>query len=445
LSCICKRNINFYAQKNKLFKCRLCNLLKAVKRGIRREKQIFYCGNCEKYFSKPVKRINSGSRKIFLDHLEGISYRKLEKRCGINKKKLCKTVNELAENFKDNFDITKQFLNQLKYAGNLVLDGKYVPVKEIVSTDVLKIFGKIPKSKKRRKVVRGKILIWGADWPNHDIPNFEFGDSENGFVFNKYFYKLKSIGYPLISLTVDDEAEVIRAAKRHFPDCVIQLCVKHYLAKINKILSIRNIRIKINARENQIEKLFSGNESECIPATRFYSIKTAARLFNEISELRFKYELLLDFQEIIISILAADNYQIAVIRIESLEKYFWPKRFKMAFPKQHKNIVKKLMADFRESREYLLSYLEHPRLRIPNTTNLIEGYNSQLELRLSSIRGFESETTAKNYINAWIIKRRFSKFTDCKKHFKSLNGKSPIKCAGADISNVRNWIKLCQI
>lgn len=386
-----------------------------------------------------MKRINSDAHKIFLDHLEGISYRKLEKRHGINKKKLCKTVNELAGNFKDNFAITKQFFNQLKYAGNLVLDGKYVPVKETALTDVLKIFGKIPKSKKRRKVVRGKVLIWGADWPNHDIPNFEFGDSENGFVFDKYFYKLKSIGYPLISLTVDDKAEVIRAAKRYFPDCVIQLCVKHYLAKINRILAIQNIRIKINARENQIEKLFSGNNSECIPATRFYSIKTAARLFNEISEL------LLDFQEIIISILAADDYRIAIIRIESLEKYFWPKRFKMAFPQQHKNIVKKLMADFRESREYLLSYLEHPRLRIPSTTNLIEGYNSQLELRLSSIRGFESEATAKNYINVWIIKRRFSKFTDCKNHFKFLNGKSPIECAGADISNVRNWIKFCQI
>jgi len=358
---------------------------------------------------------------------------------------LCKTVNELAENFKDNFDITKQFLNQLKYAGNLVLDGKYVPVKEIVSADVLKIFGKIPKSKKRRKVVKGKVLIWGADWPNHDIPNFEFGDSENGFIFDKYFYKLKSIGYPLISLTADDKTEAARAAKRHFPDCVIQLCIKHYLAKINKILAIRNIRIKINARENQIEKLFSGHDSEYIPASRFHSIKTAARLFNEISELRFKYELLLDFQEAIISILLADDYQIAVLRTESLEKYFWPQRLKMTFPKQHKNIVKKLMADFRESREYLLSYLEHPHLRIPNTTNLIEGYNSQLELRLSSIRGFESEATARNYINAWIIKRRFSKFTDCKKHFKHLNGKSPIECAGADISNVRNWIKLCQI
>lgn len=369
----------------------------------------------------------------------------MENKYGINKKKLCKIVNNITDNFKNNFDITKDFSDQLKYAGNLVLDGKYIPVKEITDIGILKIFGKIPKSKKRRKVVRGKVLIWGADYPNHDIPNFEFGDSENGFIFNNYFYKLKSIGYPLISLTIDDKAEIIRAAKRHFPDCVIQLCIKHYMAKINRILAIRNIIIKINAKEKQIEKLFDRNESEYIPATRFHSIKTAAKLFNEISEWQFKYELLLDFYEIIYSILAADDYHVAILRIESLEKYFWPKRCKMNFPPEHKNIVKKLLTDFRENREYLLSYLEHPRLRIPNTTNLIEGYNSQLELRLSSIRGFESEITAKNYINAWIIKRRLSKFTDCKKHFKPLNGKSPIEGAGADISNVRNWIKLCQI
>jgi hypothetical protein len=376
--------------------------------------------------------------------LDGISYRKLQIRCGIDKKKLCRIVNETIRNFKNNFDITEQFLGQLKYAGNLVLDGKYVPVKEIDEINVLKIFGKIPKSKKRKKVIRGKVLIWGADYSNHDIPIFEFGDSENGFIFNQYFHKLKLLGYPLASLTIDDKAEIIRALKRHFPNCIIQLCIKHYMAKINRILAIRNIIIKIKSKEKKIEKLFTDDDSEYIPATRLHSIKTAAKLFNEISDLQFKYELLLDFYEIVYSILSASDYKIAILRIESLEKYFWPKRFKMDFPKEQKNVVKKLMADFKESKEFLLNYLKHPHLHIPSTTNLIEGYNSQLELRLSSIRGFESEETAKNYINAWIIKRRFSKFTDCKKNFKHLNGKSPIECAGADISNIKNWVKTFQ-
>jgi len=332
-------------------------------------------------------------------------------------------------------------LDQLKYAGNLVLDGKYVPVKEIAENDILKIFGKIPRSKKRRKVVRGKVLIWGTDYPNHDIPLFEFGDSENSFVFNEYFYKLKSIGYPMISLTIDDKDEIIRAAKRHFLEVIIQLCIKHYIEKINRILTIRNIRIKINAKEKQIEKLFPEEESDCIPATRHWSIKQAAKLSNEIAKLEFQYELLLDFQEIIISIITAEDYEIAEYRIQSLEKYFWPKRQEMNFPKDQIRMVKKLIADFQENKEYLLNYLKYPHLHIPSTTNLIEGYNSQLELRLASIRGFETELTAKNYINAWIVKRRFSKFTDCREQFKKLNGKSPIECAGVDISKMDNWLK----
>ncbi len=67
-----------------------------------------------------------------------------------------------------------------------------------------------------------------------------------------------------------------------------------------------------------------------------------------------------------------------------------------------------------------------------------KGYNSQLELRLSSIRGLESITNAKYYLNAWIIKRRLTKFTDCRKEFKKLNGKSPLKCEGADNSDIEN-------
>jgi len=171
-------------------------------------------------------------------------------------------------------------------------------------------------------------------------------------------------------------------------------------------------------------------------------IRQIVKLSNEISELEYKYELLLDFQDIVASIIYASSYQTALYRIESLEKYFWPRRFEMRkqFSTEQIKIVKKLFTNFNEHKKYLLNYLKYPNLNIPSTTNLMEGYNSQLELRLNSIKGFESEQTAKNYINAWIIKRRFKKFTDCKKYFKKLNGKTPLECAGADISNIDNWM-----
>lgn len=306
--------------------------------------------------------------------------------------------------------------------------------------------GKIPRSKKRRKVKRGKVLIWGSDYWSHDIPHFEFDDSENGYVFDKYFKTLKSINYPLISITVDDKKEMARACRRYYPDCTVQLCTIHYIRKINRLLGASMARIRIRAKENQIEKLFDMAGSTNIPVTRKYSIKRAVRLINEIADLEFRYELLIDLQKIIESILFTKEYKTAIYRFESLIKYYWPKRFKMKdqFSKNQINTAKKVITDFKEHIEYLLNHLKYPHLNIPSTSNLMEGYNSQLELRLNSIKGFETVLTAENYLNVWIIKRRFTRFTDCKNGFKNLNGKTPLECAGADTSSIRNWISWCQ-
>lgn len=381
------------------------------------------------------------NNQVLRDHLEGISYRKLQVRTGVHKKKLCKIVNLEISKLPANLDLTKQFFDQLKYSGNLVVDGKYIPVKEIVEDIDKGVAGKIPKSRKRQKVKRGKVLIWGADYDSHDLPHFEFGGSESDVVFNKYFYTLKLNDYPLKSLTTDDKGEAIRAVRRHYPDCVVQLCIKHYIAKLNRILVTQNISVKLRVKEKKIEKLFPETDSEFIPVSRKYSLKQIAKLANEMAELEARYELLFDFQSSIVDIITAPDYDTALRRIESLEKYFWPKRQKMNFPKAQIRLVRKLLADFRDNQEYLLNYLKYPHLNIPSTTNLLEGFNSQLELRLSSIRGFETEATAKNYINAWIVKRRFTKFTDCRDKFKKLNGKSPLECAGVDISKSKDLLK----
>lgn len=418
----------------------LCHKHEAVKKGVRRNKQKYFCQNCGHYFSRSLVREKKISQKdIILDHLDGLSYRQIERRINVPKKKLCQIVNSQISSLPNNFAITKSLIKKLDYSGNHVVDGKYIPVKEIVLDDEV---GKIPRSKKRRKVVRGKVLIWGADYGSHDIPNFELGNSENCFVFDSYFRGLKKVDYKMISLTLDDKKEIVRAAKRHYPDCTMQLCTKHYIAKINRVLKIANVKIKIRSKEKQLDKLFMSDDSEYIPTSRPHSMRQAIKLINEIADLEFRYELLLGFQDIIISIVSAESYKIATYRTESLEKYFWPKRRQMDFPKEQIRIVKKLLLDFRDNQEYLLNYLKYPHLNIPHTTNLIEGLNSQLELRLASIRGFENEETTKNYLNALIVKRRLTKFTDCRGQFKKLNGKSPLECAGADISDVQKWLKV---
>lgn len=67
--------------------------------------------------------------------------------------------------------------------------------------------------------------------------------------------------------------------------------------------------------------------------------------------------------------------------------------------------------------------------RIPRTTNLIECFNSHLEGRLKSIKGFESITHARSWFNAYFIRRRLKPFTDCQGQFRFLNGKCSLEVA----------------
>ena len=60
----------------------------------------------------------------------------------------------------------------------------------------------------------------------------------------------------------------------------------------------------------------------------------------------------------------------------------------------------------------------------PRTTNIIESYNSHLQGRLKTIKGFENFRTAERWINGYIIRRRLKAFTDCSSKFRYLNGKT---------------------
>ncbi len=64
--------------------------------------------------------------------------------------------------------------------------------------------------------------------------------------------------------------------------------------------------------------------------------------------------------------------------------------------------------------------------RAPATNNLIESFNSHLEARVRSLKGFESFNSAELWLNAYVMNRRLSKFTDCRGKFKHLNKTAPI-------------------
>ena len=82
-------------------------------------------------------------------------------------------------------------------------------------------------------------------------------------------------------------------------------------------------------------------------------------------------------------------------------------------------LLENIVRVINERKDDLFAYLEVPDC--PNSTNLIELYNSHLQGRLKTIKGFEKFGSAVIWLNAYLIRRRTKPFTDCDAKFKHLN------------------------
>ena len=83
------------------------------------------------------------------------------------------------------------------------------------------------------------------------------------------------------------------------------------------------------------------------------------------------------------------------------------------------SLLENIVRVINERKDDLFAYLHIPNC--PNSTNLIELYNSHLQGRLKTIKGFESFASARTWLNAYLIRRRTKPFTDCDEKFKHLN------------------------
>lgn len=53
--------------------------------------------------------------------------------------------------------------------------------------------------------------------------------------------------------------------------------------------------------------------------------------------------------------------------------------------------------------------------------------NGHLEARSQALRSFQTVEHARPWFNGYILKRRFTKFTDCRGRFRYLRGKTGVK------------------
>lgn len=206
-------------------------------------------------------------------------------------------------------------------------------------------------------------FLFSIDYHSHDIPYGDLFASEDEAAFSQYFQTLKDIGYNLKIVVADDRAGIKQALNKVFPYARLQLCQNHYLENIRKVLKVRT--------ETKYQHFFNSLKLH---------IFTEAKTDEEITK-----------------------------GLEHVKENHAGKSF----------LLHNILADIKNRRNDLFAYLDFDDC--PNNTNLIELYNSHLNGRLKTIKGFQSLDSAKRWLNAWVIRRRTKQLTDCEGKFKYLN------------------------
>lgn len=214
---------------------------------------------------------------------------------------------------------------------------------------------------------QGYCLLWGIDYLRHDIPVVFVAPSESYQSWNRFFYYFRIINHYPELVVCDDNTNLKMAARRNFPSVRIQTCFNHFK---------ENMRRTLKVRSDPTYKEFMSRVEDVL----------ADKLSNQAMDKKL-FALYRDYRQ--------DS--LAVSLLTNIEK----------------------------SKPELTGYRGVPSS--PLTTNIIEGFNSHLEARLTILRSFQSTEHARLWINGYVLKRRFTKFTDCKGKFKNLNGKTGVE------------------
>lgn len=211
------------------------------------------------------------------------------------------------------------------------------------------------------------VLLWGVDYFRHDIPIVIVAPSESYHSWSRFFFYFRIISHHPELLVCDDNTNLKLAARKHFPQVKIQTCFNHYKENIRRSLKVRSDTTYRDFMK-RIEMVLTGKPN------------------NELMD-RQLFALYRDYQ--------------------------------------HDPVTTSVLTDIQRSRGELTGYRGIPQS--PTTTNIIEGLNSHLESRLQGIRSFQTVSHAKLWINGYVLKRRSTRFTDCRGKFRVLNGKSGVE------------------
>lgn len=210
-------------------------------------------------------------------------------------------------------------------------------------------------------------VVYGIDYLTHDIPTYRLSPSENYLTFLKLFQSLRLMNYPLQALVSDDNLNIPNACREIYPRVVWQLCLNHFKENIRNTLQVRTDPTYAPFMYD-LQSLFCKKRSEDD--------------FN-----RLTYNIVAKYKE--------DSLCIAIL------------------------------LDIKRRQQDLMGYLKVKGT--PSTNNLIESFNSHINGRLRTIKGFENFKHANLWLNGYFIRRRMKPFTDCEGKFRVLNGRASLE------------------
>jgi hypothetical protein len=206
-------------------------------------------------------------------------------------------------------------------------------------------------------------FIFCIDYLTHDIPYGDLFVAEDEASFSQFFQTLYDLGYDIKVVIADDRPGIKQALNKVFPYAKLQLCHVHFLENIRRILRVKTEeRYRHFFNSLRLHVFIEGADEELIDKGLDHVLRNRAG---------------------------------------------------------HSPKLQDIIWEIKRRREVLFNYLKVKDC--PNNTNLIELYNSHLNGRLKTIKGFQSFQSAKQWLNAYLIRRRTKTLTDCQKKFKHLN------------------------
>lgn len=264
----------------------------------------------------------------------------------------------------------------------------------VLSVDgkIIKVFDPLAKhfqgSNAEKLSLLKKTWLCGVDVLTKDLPHYAVAGGEGKIDLYEYFTVLKKdIGYDLKVLVCDGKPDITTAVRIVYGTGIgVQLCVRHFIEMLKVYLREEKQQDK-KATESLVMNIWSAlnvkAEDDCLAALKVLTSMPQTRC-----------------QKLI---------------VHSLHKHIY-----------------QLTTHFRFQDQYF----------VPRYNNDAENLFKQVSLRLKSWNMFRSKTNAENYLAAWALARRFTKFTDCRGDMNRLkNGKAPLELAGVDVTNI-DYLKI---